>query len=182
MIRTFSLHRMSYSRTLSRNIYVLTVRTLASFQTALRIGNANVNAKAKRASGCASLNGTETYTSNGVTFNLVCNTRWDSWWDYLHMTYTPDFASCMDGCAMWNTQNTQKCVGVHWLGAIYGPAGLSGGRQCYYFWEIDTSYWTPDNNTDSAVLQEILGPTVSSFICRLILGDNTICCQHSPAS
>lgn len=65
---------------------------------------------------------------------MFCNWNWGD--NNLYLTFTLDFLSCMDGCAQWNTNNTETCVGVIWVSGDYGPDGLSGGCQCYYKWDM----------------------------------------------
>ena len=46
----------------------------------------------------------------------------------------------MDGCAVWNTNNTaEPCVGAAWVGGNYGPDGVGAGCQCYYKWDMPGS-------------------------------------------
>jgi hypothetical protein len=52
----------------------------------------------------------------------------------------------MEGCAFWNTNNTEQCVGVAWVNTIFGPEGASAGCQCYYKWAM------PGNGTSFDII------------------------------
>lgn len=99
---------------------------------------------------CTAIKG-NTYESGGVTFALRCQTNFAGY--DLHIGYS-NFSSCMDGCAAWNTQNVEKCLGVAWLSTTFGPEGTAGGGECLFKWEMFGT-GTPDDTTDCAVLQTI---------------------------
>ena len=104
----------------------------------------------KRAEGCTTLNQT-TYSTNGVTFDILCNTYW-SHEDTLQITYTPTFTSCIDKCAAWNKANVDQCAGVDWLYGFYGHGGLAEGSVCRFLWTMADG-GTPRDSDDSARLQ-----------------------------
>ena len=119
----------------------------------------NADVLDKRSAGCQEINST-TYSFGGVSFSLTCDVEW-SGTGYLSLLFTPDFASCMNGCVAWNLQSTQKCVGVSWAKGSYGPAGIAGGSQCLYYYAI-TGAAVRNIGSDAAQLQSIQGPTVLS--------------------
>jgi hypothetical protein len=41
----------------------------------------------------------------------------------------------IDACSLWNRNQTIQCVGISWDQANYGPAGPSGGSQCFLKWQ-----------------------------------------------
>lgn len=112
-----------------------------------------VHTPVKRGVGCQEIN-TTTYTTDGATFNILCDTSY-LWTSILYLNYTVDFASCMGGCVEWNTKMSQKCLGVTWAYGQYGPLGLAGGNECYFFWDLSGSGQVIGH--DSAQL-EISGP------------------------
>ena len=101
---------------------------------------------------------TDTQCQNGSTysspigrkFSLVCGVNW--WPDSLFLNYTTDFDTCLNGCAEWNMNNTESCVGVSFIEGIFGPRGEAGGSQCFYKWRI---LWSGslDTLSDSAQVQ-----------------------------
>lgn len=98
---------------------------------------------------CLEIQGT-TYTSiTGTKVDAICGTNW--YGNDLHLTFTLDFLSCINGCAEWNSNNTEKCIGVAWVSGNYGPDGLSGGCQCYYKWDMPGT-GTSDSFISSAKL------------------------------
>jgi hypothetical protein len=70
----------------------------------------------------------------------------------LYLNHTLDFQGCMNGCAMWNTNSTVPCVGVSYIGGIFGPKGDAGGSQCFYKWRM-IGLGSGDVLSDSARLQ-----------------------------
>jgi hypothetical protein len=112
----------------------------------------------KRDIGCIAINST-TYQTSGSTFDILCDTAgWGSL-NILQITYTLDFVSCINDCVIWNTQNTQKCMGVEWVNGQYGPDGIQGGSECYFFW-VMIGNGAPAAGYDSAKLQVPQSPTV----------------------
>jgi len=93
-----------------------------------------------------------TYASSGSVFDIYCDTTWLSL-DYLSLTYTPDFQSCMNDCVAWNTNSTQKCAGVSWISSATGP-GQPNGSQCWFYWEMNNTAFHRVG-TDSARLRNI---------------------------
>jgi hypothetical protein len=69
----------------------------------------------------------------------------------MHLNFTIDFLSCINGCAEWNTNSEYTCFGVVWESGNYGPKGVEGGCQCFYMWGIPVA-GESDNVTFSAVL------------------------------
>src|SRR5271154_2626268 len=69
-----------------------------------------------------------TYTTSGSQFSISCDSQW-AWWDALYITFTPDFQSCMNACAVWNLQSQETCTGVSWSDGSYGPSGALGGSE-----------------------------------------------------
>ena len=61
----------------------------------------------------------------------------------------------MNGCVTWNTNATAPCVGVSYLGGIYGPSGQAGGSQCFYKWRMLGSA-SGDILSESAQLQVVV--------------------------
>ena len=60
-----------------------------------------------------------------------------NWWsDSLYLDHTVNFDACMNGCAEWNLNNNVSCIGVSYIGGIFGPAGEAGGSQCFYKWRM----------------------------------------------
>jgi hypothetical protein len=116
----------------------------------------------KRGLGCPELGNNKTYTSNGSTFNINCNTSWGA--TALFLTYTPDFETCIEQCAIWNRQNAGKCAGVTWTDGTYGPLGVSGGSECLYFWILLGETSSP--GTDAAQLLNYNPPTVMFRDCH----------------
>ena len=112
----------------------------------------------KRDTGCTAINST-TYQTSGSTFDILCNTAGWSSLDILQITYTIDFVSCINDCAIWNTQKSQKCMGVGWANGEYGPDGVEGGSGCYFFW-VMVGNGVPYVDYDSAKLQIPQSPTV----------------------
>jgi hypothetical protein len=88
-------------------------------------------ARVKRSVGCKEV-GATVFAVGNATFDILCDTSWS--YDDLYLNYTVDFATCIIGCAMWNTQMAGKCAGVSWQYGIYGPLGEAGGSICYYLW------------------------------------------------
>jgi hypothetical protein len=87
----------------------------------------------KRDSGCTEFNGT--YSSGGDIFSIICDWSWDHGYR-LYLTYTVDFASCINGCVSWNTKSSDKCAGVQWIYGTFGPLGETGGSGCYFLWDM----------------------------------------------
>jgi hypothetical protein len=105
----------------------------------------------KRSTGCTEINNT-TYESAGGTFELFCDTRWPSNY-FLYVTFTLDYITCMEECVTWNTQMTEKCVGVRWQFGTYGPRGLPGGSECIFNWIMPDGASVQASGEDSARLQ-----------------------------
>ena len=103
----------------------------------------------KRGGGCTQINAA-TYTTGGSTFDIICDTSY-YWNEILFISYTADFASCMNGCVQWNTGNPQKCVSITWSYGSYRPNGVAGGSECWFFWSATSS--APVVGQDSAKLQ-----------------------------
>jgi len=102
----------------------------------------------KRDQECTSLNGS--YNSNGTVFNVFCNTSWQ-YYDSLHISFTLDFSTCINGCEIWNIDQTQnECVGAQWKNDVYGPAG---GKLCTYLWTMPNGNQFPANDTDTVQLR-----------------------------
>jgi len=57
----------------------------------------------------------------------------------------------MNGCAEWNSNHTEVCVGVSFTDS-FGPGGEAGGRQCVYKWNMFEP-GSLDDLSDSAQLQ-----------------------------
>jgi len=111
----------------------------------------------KRGVGCQEINSTN-YQYEGFTFDLFCDTTWPSA-NFMYLTYTVDFTSCMQNCVTWNSVMTDKCVGVYWMGGQYGPLGVNGGSECWFYWDmISGQSYLADQ--DSAQLQGATFPTV----------------------
>jgi hypothetical protein len=66
----------------------------------------------------------------------------------------------MDGCAGWNENNPQKCLGVTWVYDQTGPDGIPGGGQCYFYWDLADTENPQDQ--DSGQLVTSAPPTVYS--------------------
>lgn len=131
----------------------------------------------KRGIGCSEINAT-TYTTMGVTINLICDTRWPST-NYLYLTYTLDFKSCIDGCVIWNQNGSGNCVGVTWIQTMVGPDGATGGSACYFNWNFQgKSKQSP--GWDNAVLQNVTLPTVFPPHWRLPANRNRLRFQMLP--
>jgi hypothetical protein len=98
---------------------------------------------------CLEIQGTTYTATTGTKVDAICGTNWSG--NDLYLTFTLDFFSCIDGCAGWNSNNTEKCIGVAWVSGHYGPDGLSGGCQCYYKWDMPGA-GAPYNIVSSAKL------------------------------
>jgi hypothetical protein len=116
----------------------------------------------KRGSGCTEINST-TYTTEGVAFDILCDTDFgsSSGNNALTISYTTDFATCINACVTWNKMNSQKCVGVSWE-EPYGPLGVAGGRACRSFWTLIGNFASP--GVDSAFIQGAISPAVRPYI------------------
>ena len=90
----------------------------------------------KRDAQCMAISGTN-YMSAGAQFDILCDVNW--WGNDLYLSHTPDFRSCINECALWNTNRTEKCVGAGWISGQYGPAGVAGGSACYFKWRMHGS-------------------------------------------
>ena len=113
---------------------------------------------AKRAEGCTALNQT-TYSTNGVTFDILCNLYWGHE-DTLKIEFTPTFTACIDQCASWNNANVDQCVGVDWSFGYYGPGGVAEGSLCRYLWTMADA-GLPQDGEDVARLQTQFLPVPS---------------------
>jgi len=109
----------------------------------------------KRGTGCAQVNAA-TYATGGYTFDIICDTSY-YWTEILFISYTVDFASCMNACVQWNIVNPEKCVSMTWRYSFYGPDGVAGGSECWFYWSATS--WVPVVGQDSAKLQMV--PTAS---------------------
>ena len=115
----------------------------------------SIESHIKRSSACTQ---NSTYnTTPTSSFSISCNSIW-AWWDALYITFTPDFESCMNACATWNSQGPKTCLGVSWADGTYGPSGATGGSECIFYWSTSTSFLS--NGTDSAQLETVETPTV----------------------
>jgi hypothetical protein len=133
----------------------------------------------KRGAGCSQINQV-TYTTTGVTFDLICDTRWNAS-NYLYLTYTPDFESCITSCATWNKNGSGNCIGVTWIQTMYGPDGETGPSACYGSWNFPgNGYSNP--GWDSAIIQNVTLPTVfksSNIIINRIAYSYKYQCSHA---
>ena len=114
----------------------------------------------KRDQECTSLNGS--YNVNGTIFNLLCDTSWQ-YYDALHISFTPDFPTCIIGCGTWNiNQSRNECIGAQWTNDIYGP---TDENLCTYLWTMPNTDKFYVNNTDIAQLQNppLINATVPFF-------------------
>jgi hypothetical protein len=128
----------------------------------------------KRSSECPQIDG-NTYTTQGNTFELFCDTSYD-WTKILSINYTIDFLTCMDQCVAWNVNMAQKCVGVTWAEGQFGPDGAVAGSQCYFYWATTGSVAVPGQRQDSGQLLISPIPSVHPLIGFLTATDN--CSSH----
>jgi hypothetical protein len=98
----------------------------------LTVHKSGLQSQVRRGLGCQQINAA-TYVVSGFTFGLVCEATWPVY-RALHLSYTLDFAMCMQSCVNWNVNMTDKCAGVVWVSGNYGPHGVSGGSQCWSYW------------------------------------------------
>lgn len=111
----------------------------------------------KRDQGCAALNGS--YNDNGTRFNLLCDTSWQ-YYDALHISFTLDFPTCINGCGRWNiNRNQTECVGAQWTNDIYGP---TDGNLCTYLWTMPNTDKFDLNTTNTAQLQN--SPLITALV------------------
>lgn len=115
--------------------------------------------------GCSEIT-TTTYSFGGSIFDIQCNAYW-SWYDYLYTTFAVDFSTCISKCSEWNTNQSDKCVGVTWFGGEYGPGGPSGGSQCYLLWQLALDSNGTLDSSDSAIIHDT--PIVHSSRKNLLI-------------
>jgi hypothetical protein len=60
--------------------------------------------------------------------------------------------TCIDGCAMWNRDMADKCMGVTWGFGSYGPLGVRGGNERVFYWDMVGNGYS-SSGQDSARLQ-----------------------------
>lgn len=115
----------------------------------------------KRSVGCSQIDAsnTSTYNADGGTFEVFCDTAWHVA-NAMYLTYTVDFASCMNECVVWNRLYSVKCVGVGWGYGVYGPGGVAGGSSCTFLWNMVLSQGFEQTGADSARLQGVPLPIV----------------------
>jgi hypothetical protein len=113
----------------------------------------------KRSAGCAEIGYANYYQTDGGTFQIFCDFVWHAV-NSLSGTFTVDFVSCMDACITWNTNHSEKCVGVIWRSGYYGPLGAAGGSTCSIQWNMVQSQGYNQTSFDSARLLDVPLPNV----------------------
>src|SRR5438105_2961997 len=109
---------------------------------------------------CAPLNRTTYQSSTGATYDIYCTSSLNSGEvgvlsGDLFFTYAPDFFSCLNGCAIWNTNaSLPQCGGVSFDAQVYGPGGSTGGGWCIYRWAVHGPFYA--EGWDSAQLKSIV--------------------------
>jgi hypothetical protein len=99
---------------------------------------------------CISSSGGSYQSTTGAKFDMICGVNFN--FNDIFLNYTLDYRSCIDGCAVWNTNSTEVCVGIGYAPGNYGPSGVQGGSQCFYKWQMPgLGTYTP--GIDSARLQ-----------------------------
>ena len=86
---------------------------------------------------CLENNGGTYKSTTGAVFDVFCYKGWGG--NDIHLNFTTEYFSCINGCALWNTHSTNQCVGVTYGPGQYGPDGEGGGSQCYYKWVMPGS-------------------------------------------
>lgn len=84
---------------------------------------------------CPTLEQNVYVSTSGDEFSVTCD--YDYYGKDLYLSHTIDFVSCINGCTQWTSNNPEMpCVGAVWSSGAYGPSGLSGGRECFYKWNV----------------------------------------------
>lgn len=102
----------------------------------------------KRGYGCSSEITQSPYTtSDGTTFDLQCNTSYTNT-QFLDITYTTNFSSCMEACVKWD--EAVPCVGVQWDHETLSYQG--NNYLCYLLWDMSGNS-TEEDQIDSAKIR-----------------------------